>query len=166
MLLSQRIGIAEVQAILQSLHTPEEVEEFIAFTQSKDPRIARNAAWVMTHFDKKQADTFPTHRNQFIDLIMTTDNIPLRRLLLNIIERLPITEEDIRTDFLDFCLTHMVSPAEPVGVQALCMKLAYAQCRFYPELLHEFHESILMMQGELQPGIKSLRDKLKKKSEK
>ena len=43
---------------------------------------------------------------------MQTDNSSVRRLTLNIIERLEMNEDDLRTDFLDFCFEHMVSIEE------------------------------------------------------
>jgi hypothetical protein len=88
---------------------------------------------------------------------MTTPDTPLRRLTLCLVEKQPILEEEINTDFLDFCLLHMRLIQEPPGVQALCMKLAYRMCSFYPELMHEFQVNLSIIQPELlKPGVKHL----------
>ena len=130
-----------------------------------DMRVARNAAWVLTHKPVSQIRTLPY--NDLIDLTMSTPDTPLRRLVLNLVEKQEITEESMRTDFLDFCLLHMRLPQEPPGVQALCMKLAYSMCSHYPELLHEFQVTLDIMQPEQhKPGVEHLIAKLKGKSQK
>jgi 3-methyladenine DNA glycosylase AlkD len=48
-----------------------------------------------------------------------------------------------------------------VGVRALCAKLAYLQCRHYPELLGELRQSLLMLDPALlKPGLKHMRNKI------
>ena len=126
----------------------------------EDIRVARNAAWVLTHKPVSQIRTLPY--NGLIDLTMATPDTSLRRLTLNLVEKQEITEEAMRTDFLDFCLLHMHMPEEPPGVQALCMKLAHRMCLPYPELMHEFYETLSLMQPEdCKPGMKQLINKMK-----
>lgn len=138
----------------------------------EDIRVARNAAWVLTHKPITQIRTLPY--NDLIDLIMATPDTSLRRLTLNLMDQLyyplgilrimglPMDAELMRTDFLDFCMLHMHMPEEPPGVQALCMKLAHRMCLPYPELLHEFYETLSLMQPEdCKPGMKHLINKMK-----
>lgn len=121
----------------------------------RDGRVARNAAWVLTHKPASEIRTLP--QNPLIDLATSTPDTSLRRLVLNLVERQPIDKETLRTDFLDFCLTHMVMIEEPPGIQALCMKLAHRMCGFYPELQHEFYATLSMMQTEhYKPGLAHL----------
>lgn len=83
------------------------------------------------------------------------------QLTMNIIERLEINEEDLQTDFLDFCLEHMVSIEEFPGVQTLCMKLAYRMCSFYPELMDELKLTLETMAIEYyKPAVKGLRQRI------
>lgn len=157
-----RIGAAEVKSLaLQALST-EVLEATVAQIHDTNPVVARNAAWIMTHFAQPLIDSLIVRQNEFIDLAMSTENVSLRRLMLNVIERQGIAEKDLRTDFLDFCLSHMSSPVEPSGVQALCMKLAYRQCSYYPELLREFREMLLLMPDAYTAGVSCLRNKILK----
>lgn len=126
-----------------------------------DIRVARNAAWVLTHKPLSEIRMLPPDR--LIDLALTTSDTSLRRLVLCLVEKIPMSQEGMRTDLLDFCLLHMRLPQEPTGVQALCMKLAYSMCSPYPELLHEFQETLSIMQPELyKPGVRHLINKMKK----
>lgn len=59
-----------------------------------------------------------------------------------------LREEDLRTDFLDFCLNHMIDPEEYPGIQSLCMKLAYRMAQFYPELMEELLRTVKGMEME------------------
>ena len=84
-------------------------------------------------------------------------------MLLGLLLRQPFYEETIRTDFLDFCLARMMAAAEPVGIRAYCMKLAYLQCRFFPELLSELRQALEIMEPEyLSSGLKVARRNLLK----
>jgi 3-methyladenine DNA glycosylase AlkD len=69
--------------------------------------------------------------------------------------------DQVDTALLDFCLGHLMDPSEAVGVRALCAKLAYLQCRHYPELLGELRQSLLMLDPALlKPGLKHIRNKI------
>lgn len=161
--LNHRIGIEEVKTIVNELNTPEEVISFGAFIHDEEPKIAWNAAWVMTHFTDEQIALLEGKRDELIDAILQTKQTPLRRLLLNVIGRMPVKESNIRIDFLDFCLEHMVSLVEPPGVQALCMKEAHRQCAFFKELQQEFQTIVSGMEEEYySKGVICLIKKMKK----
>ena len=84
------------------------------------------------------------------------------RLLLTLLIRCPFSEENIRTDFLDFCLTHIYSAEEPTAVKCLYMKLAYAQCKLFPELASELRKTLEFMEDDLPAGMKSTRKNILK----
>ncbi len=129
-----------------------------------DLRAARNAAWALTH--KPNGELMQLPQEQLVDLALATPDTSLRRLVLAIIDRQGIKKDDMRTDLLDFCLLHMTLLDEPSGVQALCLKLAYQMCQYYPELMHEFGETIGMMQPEeYKAGMRHLILKTKKQIE-
>jgi hypothetical protein len=125
-----------------------------------DSRVARNAAWALTHKPAHELVTLSQER--LVDLALATPDTSLRRLSLALVERQGVGEEDMRTDLLDFCLQHMRAPDEPAGVQALCMKLAYQMCGYYPELMREFEETLGLMQPDMyKPGMRHLIKKLR-----
>lgn len=151
------LGAADVKRLAKEVPT-ERLFEYIFDT---DSHVARNAAWVLTH--KPTHELMPLPPERLVDMTLTTPNTSLRRLTLALIERRGIKEEDLRTDFLDFCLQHMMMLDEPTGVQALCLKLAHQMCSFYPELMREFGETLHLMQPEdYKPGMRHLIKKVKK----
>ena len=76
--------------------------------------------------------------------------------MLTLLLRQPFDEEDIRTDFIDFCLMRLTDPKSPYAVRALCIKLAYEQMRYWPELLNELRQTLEMINREpLSPGLRS-----------
>ncbi len=122
-----------------------------------DNRVGYNALWIMTHFSNEGIRWLIQQRDQLIDLLITTDHTGKRRLLLALLERMPTEKKNLRTDYLDFCLSR-INSTEPYGIRALCMKQAFAQCRFYPELTGELIEQLEMLgYGELSPGLATAR---------
>ena len=126
-----------------------------------DYRVARSALWGLSKATNEELSELQVVLNELIDQAMQTENSSVRRLTLNIIERLKIAEDDLQRDFLDFCLEHMVSIEEFPGIQTLCMKLAYRMCTFYPELMDELKRTLEAMEIDYyKPAIKGLRKRI------
>ena len=121
-------------------------EALYALLFDSDNRVAENAAWIFAHFDRANNEWLYDKHDALIDEVMRTSRVPKRRMLLHLLLRQPFHEETIRTDFLDFC-----------------MKLAYLQCRFFPELLSELRQALEIMEPEyLSSGLKVARRNLLK----
>ena len=139
--------------------------DFLSFAKrfifDSDYRVARNALWGLTKATDGELSELQVLLNELVDQVMLTENSSVRRLTLNIIERLKMDEDDLRTDFLDFCFEHMVSVKEFPGIQTLCMKLAYRMCTFYPELMDELKRTLEAMEIDYyKPAIKCLRKRI------
>jgi len=152
----------EALAIYNEVRETNDYLTFIkAFMCDEDYQVARNALWGLTKATDKELSQLQPILHELIDNALKTDNSSVRRLTLNIIERLKMEEDDLRTDFLDFCLEHMASPDEYPGIQSLCMKLAHRMCSFYPELMDEFMRTIEAMDMEYyKPAVKCVRNRI------
>lgn len=129
--------------------------------ESQEYRVQRSALWGLTKATKEELSQLRVVLGELIDLALRTENSSVRRLTLSVVERLKMDEEDLRTDFLDFCLEHMVSIKELPGIQTICMKLAFRMCKFYPELMDEFIRTLETMElGYYKPAVKGLRKKI------
>ena len=139
--------------------------DFLGFAQryafDTDYRVARTALWGLTKAKDDELSELKVMYNELIDQAMQTENSSVRRLTLNIIEKLKMDEDDLRTDFLDFCFEHMVSIEEFSGTQTLCMKLAFRMCTFYPELMDELKRTLEAMEIDYyKPAVKCLRKRI------
>ena len=60
--------------------------------------------------------------------------------------------------------THFDLHSKPTAVRVLCMKLAYEQCKFFPDLLTELRAGLEIMEPALLPAaLKTARRNLLKK---
>ena len=139
--------------------------DFLGFARryvfDSDYRVARSALWGLTKAKDEELSELQVILNELTDQAMQTENSSVRRLTLNTIERLKMDEDDLRTDFLDFCFDHMVSIEEFPGIQTLCMKLAYRMCSFYPELMDELKRTLEAIEIDYyKPAVKSLRKRI------
>ncbi len=139
--------------------------DFLGFARqyafSEDYRVVRSALWGLTKASKEELSQLQVILNEIIDQAMQTENSSVRRLSLNIVERLEMSEDDLRTDFLDFCFEHMIDVKEFPGIQSLCMKLAFRMCKFYPELMDELKRTLEAMEIEYyKPAVKGVRNKI------
>lgn len=131
------------------------------YMHDEDYQIARNMLWSLTKATNEELSQLQPMLHELIDLAMQHENSSVRRLSLNVIERLTMTEEDLRTDFLDFCLDHMTRIEEYPGIQSLCMKLAHRMCKFYPELMEELIRTVRDMDIEYyKPAVKSVHNRI------
>lgn len=140
-------------------------DDFIGFARQfmhdDDYQVARNALWGLTKATNTELSQLQPLLDDLINLAMTHDNSSVRRLTLNVIERLQLSENDLRTDFLDFCLVHMADVNEYPGIQSLSMKLAYRMCSFFPELKAELIRTLEAMDpAYYSPAATSVRSRI------
>ena len=160
--LRQTFSEGGAQEIYQDVKT---TGDFLGFAHryafNQDYRVARSALWGLTKARKDELSQLQTIQNEFINQAMQTDNSSVRRLSLNVIERLEVSEDDLRTDFLDFCFEHMIDIEEYPGIQSVCMKLAFRMCSFYPELMDELKRTLEAMEIDYyKPAVKCVRNRI------
>ena len=151
------LHIDDIKALAKKAHDDASVrEELFATAMHAVGKEASNAAWALTHLPVADNKYIDAHRDALVQLAVSTPEVPVRRLAMALLERLEWGIDDVRTDLLDFCLEHMVRNDEPYGVRSLCMKLAYQQCRHYPELREELRQCLLLIEpSELGAGVKN-----------
>lgn len=143
----------------------KQTDDFVHFAQrfmpDEDYQVARNSLWTLTKATDEELSQLQPILHELIDLALSAENSSVRRLSLNVIVRLQMQEDDLRTDFLDFCLEHMADVNEYPGIQSLCMKLAYRMSQFYPELMDELIRTVKGMEMEYyKPAVKSVRNRI------
>ena len=158
-LLTQRLSQSEIMQLCASTHGVRNnhlKEKLYQLTLDDDRRVAVNALWTFTHFAADDNVWLFAKHDQLIDRCLKEKDATKLRLMLNLLLRQPFDEEAIRTDFIDFCLTRLADPKSPYAVRAQCIKLAYEQMRYWPELLNELRQTLEMISCEpLSPGLRS-----------
>ena len=148
--------IHELCALTQGERNNSLKEQLYQLTLDADRRVATNALWVFTHFALADNEWLYAKHDQLIDRCLNEKDATKLRLMLNLLLRQPFDEEAIRTDFIDFCLTQLADPKSPYAVRAQCIKLAYEQMRYWPVLLNELRQTLMMINCEpLSPGLRS-----------
>lgn len=160
----ETMHIDEVKALAQRAHQNSAVlDNLFADMLHGEERQARLSAWVLTHLPATDNAAIDLRRDALVELALSTESTPLRRLALVLLQRLKWPAAAVRTDLLDFCLQRMAAPDEPYGVRSLCIKLAYALCRHYDELREELRQSLLLMEpSELGAGVRACRTNILK----
>ena len=158
-LLTHRLSQSEIKQLCASTHGARNnrlKEELYQLTLDTDRRVATNALWVFTHFALADNAWLYAKHDQLIDRCLNEKDATKFRLMLNLLLRQPYTEEDIRTDFIDYCLMRLTDPKSPYAVRAQCIKLAYEQMKYWSELLNELRQTLEMISCEpLSPELRS-----------
>ena len=148
--------IHELCALTQGERNNSLKEQLYKLTLDSDRRVATNALWVFTHFSAVDNEWLYAKHDQLIDRCLNEKDATKLRLMLNLLLSQPYTEEDIRTDFIDFCLARITDARAPYAIRAQCIKLAYEQMRHWPELLDELRQTLDLISCEpLSPGLRS-----------
>ena len=166
-LLSHRLSMDEIKDIcllVQGEQNHSLKEQLYQLTLDNDRRVATNALWVFTHFSAVDNEWLYAKHDQLIDRCLNEKDATKLRLMLNLLLRLPYTEEDTRTNFIDFCLMKLTDPKSPYAVRAQCIKLAYEQMKYWPELLNELRQTLELISCEpLSSGLHSAWKQVMKK---
>lgn len=139
--------------------------DFLGFVREymhdNDAIVVRNALSALSKATDKQLSQLNPIKDELIDMAIRCNNSSIRRALFGIIQRLQMNKDEVRIDFLDHCLARMTDINEVPSVQALCMKLAYKMCKFYPELMDELTRTLEAMQiAYYTPAVKNVRNKI------
>ena len=166
-LLAHRLSQSEIKqlcALTQGEHNNHLKEELYQLTLDANRRVAINALWTFTHFAADDNVWLFAKHDQLIDRCLNEKDTTKLRLILTLLLRQPFDEEAIRTDFIDFCLARITDARAPYAIRAQCIKLAYEQMRYWPELLDELRQTLEMISCEpLSPGIRSAWKQVMKK---
>ena len=155
-------GEADAQAVYREACKTGDLQGFARqYAFDDDHRVARNALWTLTKATDKEIAQLQPMLDELIDQALKTDSSSVRRLSLNIIDRLEMREEDLRSDLYDFCLEHAVDVEELPAIQAISMKIAFRISTFYPELMAELKRILEGMEIEYyKPAVKSIRTRI------
>ena len=158
-LLTHRLSQSEIKqlcALTQGARNNHLKEELYQLTLDDDRRVATNALWTFTHFAADDNVWLFAKHDQLIDRCLNEKDTTKLRLILTLLLRQPFDEEDIRTDFIDFCLARLTDTRAPYAIRAQCIKLAYEQMKYWSELLDELRQTLDLISCEpLSPGLRS-----------
>lgn len=163
--ISGRLSKARIEELCEEMRGNVSCQErLFELTDDADRRIAYNAYWVLSHFVVVDNSWLTNQREILIDRVMVEQNDGIRRLILAVLLRLPFEKEYLRSDFVDYCLEKIPLNRETCAVRVYCLRLAFEQCKFYPELLQELQAVLAMIDGESFPaGLYAARADIRKK---
>ena len=145
-----------------SLH-PEELPDMYKLTFDSKRLVSWRALWVCEKLSEVHPGWFVPLREELTGRLLSCTHDGSKRLLLSILFNLPV-QEPVSVPLLNFCFDRMFSPAESIGVQALCIKTAYRLCQKESELLGELRIILESVETEFfSKGVTTtIRNKLKK----
>ena len=168
--LTNRLSINDIYSLCLQTQGKENnclKEKLYQLTLDENDRVATNALWTFTHFDEANNEWLLCKHNNLIDRVMVEKNETNSRLMLSLLLRQPFEEEFLRSDFIDFCESKITACSQPYAIRAYCMKLAYEQMKYYPELLAELKATLDMLSQEpLSPALLSAKNQVLKKIKK
>ena len=156
-LLLQKINLPQIKSVVSwASGSQDNLTMLWHFVRSDDRRTSVNALWVMTHLPETDAEWLLSLRDEMIDMLLTEMDTSKKRMLLQLLREREYDAYDIRTDFLDYCMSKINSECEPYAVRCFSIYTAFKMCRHFPELLAELDEHLDMMRYQtLSPGLRS-----------
>ena len=138
-------------------------DTLLALALSGAGRVNSNALWCITHLPDCNASWLQEKQSIFIDRLLSATDISRKRMFLQILRHMEYEPDNIRTDFLDFCLSRINAECEPYAVRCFCLYTAAKMCRHYPELIAELSRHIDMLSLQtLSPGLRCARSKVQR----
>lgn len=169
-ILQDKINMNDINKICimtQGKENDHRKEELYQLTFDENERVAFNALWALSHFDEANNPWLYAKHDDLIDRILLEKSMTKLRLMLSLLIRQPFEEATLRSDFIDYCIAKITACSYPYAIRAYCMKLAYEQMKYYPELLTELKAALDMLEQEaLSPGLASAKRQVMKKIKK
>lgn len=155
--LSRRINMPEIKSVASwASGSQENIAMLWSLARSEDRMTCVNALWSMTHLPATDAKLLLPLRDEMIDMLLVEIDTGKKRMLLQLLREQEYCEEDVRTDFLDYCLSKINSECESCSIRCFSIYAAYKMCRHFPELITELEGHLDMMRYQtLSPGLTS-----------
>lgn len=138
---------------------PEYFEDIYRLTYDEKQTVSWRAIWVCEKLSEIHPGWFILLYDEIIQRLIDCTHDGSKRLLLSILYNIPIPTP-ISVDLLNYCLDHMLSPQESIGVQALSIRIAYLLCRKEPELYNP--QIQISAESETKRSIFREKDKTKR----
>lgn len=164
--LSTRVSKLYVNELCHRTQTDSRImNELYLLATDDDEKTSWNALWVLSSLTNQESLTWLCQKHdELINLALKETHDGKRRLILNLLSKQEFDKDGLRTDFIDFCMSRILSATETVASKALCVKMAYKQCIHYEELTQELKQCLDMMQQEqLPPAVISAVNNIRKK---
>lgn len=156
--------ILEICFLTQGEENNGRKEMLYELTFDGDDRVAFNALHAFDKFSLADNEWLFDRHDELVDRALVERNVSKLRVMLSLLLRQPFGKDTLRTDFIDFCMSKITACNCPYAVRAYCMKLAYEQMKFFPELLSELETTLDMLEQEpLSPGLASARRQIMKR---
>lgn len=158
------ISKLSIDGLVQDIcHQPEYLKEMYQLISDEKQTVSWRAIWVCEKVSEIHPDWFAPLLDDVTQRLLKCNHDGSKRLLLSILYNVPVSTP-IPVDLLNYCLDHMLSPQESIGVQALSIRMAYQLCKQEPELLNELQLILENTDTELYSvGVKTtVRNTLKK----
>lgn len=154
--LNGRLGKRDLQEVAEwASKSYANREKLFTIAFLDDGKISSNAIWCLTHLRKSDAEWLQYKQDYLIDALLSEKDTAKKRMLLQLLREQKYTPDNIRVDFLDFCLTKINSECEPYAIRCFSLYISIKMCRYFPELISELEECINMLSREpLSPGMK------------
>lgn len=156
-ILSRKINMPEIKTVVAwASGNSGNLLRLWNFACSDERRTSVNALWTITHLPETDSNWILSLRDDMIDMLLVEGDSGKKRLILQILRELEYDKENIRTDFLDYCMSKINSECESYAVRCFSLYTAFKMCRHYPELIAELENHLDMMSFQsLSPGLKS-----------
>ncbi len=156
LILLRRLSKNDIKAITQwASQSSSNRQKLFTYAFSDEDGINTNALWCLTHLRKSDATWLQSQQNFLINSLLQEKTTARRRMLLQLLRDQKYNSENMRVDFLDYCLSKINSESDQYAIRCFSLYIAFKICRHYPELLSELQERIAILSCEpLSPGLK------------
>jgi len=118
------------------IENTEAVDPLIELVFSNEEKVAPRASWVLEKLSEIQNEPIKPYISRVIAALPDIKSSGTRRTLAKVLMLHSIPENQ-EGNMLDFCITMIESPKEPVAVKANCMTIVFNILPKYPDLKNE-----------------------------
>jgi len=136
------------------IEKPEAISTMVELVISHNDTASPRATWVLEKLSEKLNEPAAIYLDTLIGELRNVTSSSTRRTLAKVL-MLHTIPEKYEGEMLDFCITMIESPKEPVAVKANCMTILFNLLPKYPELKNEIFAIIESQIPNNSVGFKS-----------
>lgn len=118
------------------IEQPESISTLIALVLAHNEKVSPRATWVLEKLSEKIHEPAANYLEIIINELQNIKSSSTRRTISKVL-MLHTIPEKYEGELLDYCITMIELPKEPVAVKANCMTIIFNLLPKYPELKNE-----------------------------
>lgn len=151
-------SVEEITMVAQSaVSDPVLLSQLVTLSSSTEPRVGFMSSWALSKVVDVDAKVMAPFLAHIIDALPSAPNESVQRSFMRVLVKSDLNDipRSHHPELIDYCLTAMRDPGQPVAPKAYGMEILASFCSLYPGMVNEVIGAVQLAINDASGGMKA-----------